>query len=106
MTVRTGDYVNLAAPLPDFGARLYAGMPDGGVRFLHGGVFDQQCGRSPGTCSTTVQLFPLLSDGYMVLDDVLRDGGTVSGFFTVTFNLGVDFGCGRTAFSSFKAQVQ
>lgn len=46
--------------------------------------------------------------GYLKLDATPVPGSnqTVSGFFTVTFALGVDFGCGRTAFSSFKAQVQ
>ena len=46
--------------------------------------------------------------GYLQLNDTPVPGSSqmVSGFFTVTFNLGVDFGCGRTAFSSFKAQVQ
>jgi hypothetical protein len=52
--------------------------------------------------------FPTLQQGYMKLDStpVPGSGETVSGFFTVTFSLCVDFGCGRTAFASFKAQVQ
>jgi hypothetical protein len=42
----------------------------------------------------------------MVLYDVPRDGGTVNGSFSVTFQRCVDFGCGRTVFGDFKAKVQ
>ncbi|HXX32029.1 MAG TPA: hypothetical protein VEJ89_15110 [Myxococcaceae bacterium] len=49
-----------------------------------------------------------LEHGYLRLDQtpVPGTGQTVSGFFTVTFSLGVDFGCGRTAFSGFSGKVQ
>lgn len=49
-----------------------------------------------------------LQRGYLKLDGTPVPGSkqTVSGFFTVTFGLGVDFGCGRTAFTGFTAKVQ
>ncbi|HMK73064.1 MAG TPA: hypothetical protein VK454_06975 [Myxococcaceae bacterium] len=49
-----------------------------------------------------------LQRGYLQLNGtpVPGSGQKISGFFTVTFNLGVDFGCGRTAFTGFNAKVQ
>ena len=105
LTVRTGDLVNLAEPLPDF-ALGDAGMPDGGL-LPDGGVFDQQRGVvTRDVFNDPRKGFPLISDGFMVLYDVPRDGGVVSGSFSVTFQRCVDFGCGRTVFGDFKAMVQ
>lgn len=105
LTVRTGDYVNLAEPLPDF-ALADAGMPDGGL-LPDGGVFNQQRGVvTRDVFNDPRKTFPLISDGYMVLYDVPRDGGTVNGNFSVTFQRCIDFGCGRTVFGDFKATVQ
>ena len=105
LTVRTGDLVNLAEPLPDF-ALGDAGMPDGGL-LPDGGVFDQQRGVvTRDVFNDPRKTFPLISDGFMVLYDVPRDGGVVSGSFSVTFQRCVDFGCGRTVFGDFKATVQ
>ena len=105
LTVRTGDLVNLAEPLPDF-ALGDAGMPDGGL-LPDGGVFDQQRGVvTRDVFNDPRKAFPLISDGFMVLYEVPRDGGVVSGSFSVTFQRCVDFGCGRTVFGDFKAMVQ
>src|SRR5262249_21135745 len=109
LTVRTGDLVNLAAPLPDFaleGSLADAGVPDSGV-LPDGGLFDQQRGVvTRDVFNDPRKAFPLISDGYMVLFDVPRDGGMVTGSFSVTFQRCVDFGCGRTVFGDFKAKVQ
>lgn len=105
LTVRTGDLVNLAEPLPDF-ALGDAGMPDGGL-LPDGGVFDQQRGVvTRDVFNDPRKTFPLISDGFMVLYDVPRDGGVVTGSLSVTFQRCVDFGCGRTVFGDFKATVQ
>ncbi|HEY1334128.1 MAG TPA: hypothetical protein VGF31_07725 [Myxococcaceae bacterium] len=105
LTVRTGDFVNLAEPLPDF-ALADAGMPDAGL-LPDGGVFDQQRGVvTRDVFNDPRKQFPLISDGFMVLYDVPRDGGVVNGSFSVTFQRCVDFGCGRTVFGDFKATVQ
>ncbi|HUM09797.1 MAG TPA: hypothetical protein VLT82_02505 [Myxococcaceae bacterium] len=105
LTVRTGDLVNLAEPLPDF-ALADAGIPDGGV-LPDGGIVSQQRGVvTRDVFNDPRKSFPLLSDGFMVLYDVPRDGGTVHGSFSVTFQRCVDFGCGRTVFGDFKAKVQ
>ena len=105
LLVRTGDFVNLAEPLPDF-ALADAGMPDGGL-LPDGGIFDQQRGLvTRDVFNDPRKTFPLISDGFMVLYDVPRDGGTVNGSFSVTFQRCVDFGCGRTVFGDFKAKVQ
>jgi hypothetical protein len=105
LTVRTGDFVNLAEPLPDF-ALADAGMPDAGL-LPDGGVFDQQRGVvTRDVFNDPRKQFPLISDGFMVLYAVPRDGGVVSGSFSVTFQRCVDFGCGRTVFGDFKATVQ
>ena len=105
LTVRTGDLVNLAEPLPDF-ALADAGMPDGGL-LADGGAFDQQRGVvTRDVFNDPRKQFPLISDGFMVLYDVPRDGGVVNGSFSVTFERCVDFGCGRTVFGDFKATVQ
>lgn len=105
LIVRTGDYVNLAQPLPDF-ALADAGIPDGGV-LPDGGIASQQRGVvTRDVFNDPRKSFPLLSDGFMVLYDVPRDGGTVHGSFSVTFQRCVDFGCGRTVFGDFKAKVQ
>ena len=75
LTVRTGDLVNLAEPLPDF-ALGDAGMPDGGL-LPDGGVFDQQRGVVTRDVFNDPRMaFPLISDGFMVLYDVARDGGS------------------------------
>jgi hypothetical protein len=52
--------------------------------------------------------FPALQHGYLQLNStpVPGTGQSVSGFFTVTFELCVEFACGTTAFSGFQAQVQ
>lgn len=104
LTVRTGDLVNLAEPLPDF-ALVDAGtdagvLPDGGVPTQQRGVVTRDVFNDPR------KSFPLISDGFMVLYDVPRDGGTVNGSFSVTFQRCIDFGCGRTVFGDFKATVQ
>ncbi len=105
LTVRTGDYVNLAEPLPAF-ALDDAGIPDGGL-LPDGGVASQQRGVvTRDVFNDPRKSFPLLSDGFMVLYDVPRDGGTVNGSFSVTFQRCVDFGCGRTVFGDFKAKVK
>jgi len=105
LLVRTGDFVNLAEPLPDF-ALTDAGIPDGGL-LPDGGIFDQQRGVvTRDVFNDPRKTFPLISDGFMVLYDVPRDGGTVNGSFSVTFQRCVDFGCGRTVFGDFKAKVQ
>jgi hypothetical protein len=105
LTVRTGDLVNLAEPLPDF-ALADAGMPDGGL-LPDGGVFDQQRGVvTRDVFNDPRKTFPLISDGFMVLYDVPRDGGVVNGSFSITFQRCVEFGCGRTLFGDFKATVQ
>ena len=105
LTVRTGDFVNLAEPLPDF-ALADAGLPDAGL-LPDGGIFDQQRGVvTRDVFNDPRKTFPLISDGFMVLYDVPRDGGTVNGSFSVTFQRCVDFGCGRTVFGDFKAKVQ
>jgi len=104
LTVRTGDYVNLAAPLPDFAlndAGVDGGtLPDGGIVSQQRGVVTRDVFNDPR------KEFPLISDGFMVLYDVPRDGGVVNGSFSVTFQRCVDFGCGRTVFGDFKAKVQ
>jgi len=105
LLVRTGDYVNLAEPLPAF-ALADAGYPDGGL-LPDGGLFDEQRGLvTRDVFNDPRKTFPLISDGFMVLYDVPRDGGTVNGSFSVTFQRCVDFGCGRTVFGDFKAKVQ
>ena len=105
LTVRTGDLVDLAAPLPDF-ALADAGIPDGG-QLPDGGIASQQRGVvTRDVFNDPRKSFPLISDGYMVLYDVPTDGGTVHGNFSVTFQRCVDFGCGRTVFGDFKAKVQ
>jgi hypothetical protein len=105
LLVRTGDYVNLAEPLPAF-ALADAGVPDGGL-LPDGGLFDEQRGLvTRDVFNDPRKTFPLISDGFMVLYDVPRDGGTVKGSFSVTFQRCVDFGCGRTVFGDFKAKVQ
>jgi len=105
LLVRTGDMVDLAAPLPDF-ALADAGVPDGGV-LPDGGIADQQRGVvRRDVFGDPRKTFPLISNGFMVLYDVPRDGGVVSGSFSVTFERCVDFGCGRTVFGDFKAKVQ
>jgi len=105
LTVRTGDYVDLAAPLPDF-ALNDAGI-DGGTLLPDGGIVDQQRGLvTRDVFNDPRKTFPLISDGFMVLYDVPRDGGVVNGSFSVTFQRCVDFGCGRTVFGDFKATVQ
>jgi len=105
LTVRTGDYVDLAAPLPDFA--LNDGGVDGGDLLPDGGLVDQQRGLvTRDVFNDPRKDFPLISDGFMVLYDVPRDGGTVHGSFSVTFQRCVDFGCGRTVFGDFKATVQ
>jgi hypothetical protein len=105
LTVRTGDVVDLAEPLPDF-ALADAGIPDGGV-LPDGGIAPQQRGVvTRDVFGDPRKTFPLISDGFMVLYDVPADGGTVSGTFSVTFARCVDFGCGRTVFGDFKAKVQ
>ena len=105
LTVRTGDYVDLAAPLPDFA--LNDGGVDGGDLLPDGGLVDQQRGLvTRDVFNDPRKDFPLISDGFMVLYDVPRDGGTVNGSFSVTFQRCVDFGCGRTVFGDFKATVQ
>ena len=102
--VRTGDFVNLAAPLPDFAlndAGVDGGtLPDGGLVSQQRGVVTRDVFNDPR------KDFPLISDGFMVLWDVPRDGGVVNGSFSVTFQRCVDFGCGRTVFGDFKAKVQ
>ncbi len=110
LTVRTGDYVNLAEPLPDFaipdlladaGAVDAGVLPDGGIVSQQRGVVTRDVFNDPR------KTFPLLSDGYMVLYDVPGDAGTVvNGSFSVTFRRCVDFGCGRTLFGDFKATTQ
>lgn len=105
LTVRTGDMVNLAAPLPDF-ALADAGIPDGGV-LPDGGIVSQQRGVvSRDVFNDPRKTFPLIESGFMVLYDVPVDGGVVGGSFSVTFERCVDFGCGRTVFGDFKAKVQ
>jgi hypothetical protein len=105
LTVHTGDKVDLAAPLPDF-ALADAGIPDGGL-LPDGGIASQQRGVvTRDVFNDPRKTFPLISDGYMVLYDVPRDGGVVNGNFSVTFQRCVDFGCGRTVFGDFKAKVQ
>jgi hypothetical protein len=105
LTVRTGDFVNLAEALPDF-ALADAGIPDGGL-LPDGGIASQQRGVvTRDVFNDPRKDFPLISDGFMVLYDVPRDGGIVSGSFSVTFERCVDFGCGRTVFGDFKAKVQ
>jgi hypothetical protein len=105
LTVRTGDLVNLAEPLPDF-ALADAGLPDGGL-LPDGGIFDQQRGVvTRDVFNDPRKTFPLISDGFMVVYDVPRDGGVVNGSFSITFQRCVDFGCGRTVFGDFKATVQ
>jgi hypothetical protein len=103
LTVRTGDLVNLAEALPDFAQD--AG-PDGGV-LPDGGIATQQRGVvTRDVFNDPRKTFPLISDGFMVLYDVPRDGGVVSGSFSVTFQRCIEFGCGRTVFGDFKATVQ
>ncbi len=105
LAVYTGTYVNLAAPLPDF-ALADAGIPDGGV-LPDGGLPNEQRGVvTRDVFNDPRKSFPLISDGFLVLFDVPRDGGTVNGSFSVTFERCVDFGCGRTVFGDFKAKVQ
>lgn len=104
LKVYTGDLVDLAAPLPDF-AQVDAG-PDGGV-LPDGGVVSQQRGLvTRDVFNDPRKSFPLIDNGFLVLYDVPRDGGTVGGSFSVTFVRCVDFGCGRTVFGDFKATVQ
>jgi hypothetical protein len=52
--------------------------------------------------------FPALQHGYLQLNGtpVPGSGQSLGGFFTVTFELCVDFACGNTAFASFQARVQ
>ena len=101
LTVKTGDSVDLAASLPDF-----AEVPDGGA-LPDGGIAPQQRGVvTRDVFADPRKTFPLIADGFMILYDVPRDGGTVNGSFSVTFQRCVDFGCGRTVFGDFKAKVQ
>ena len=101
LTVKTGDSVDLAASLPDFAEVPDGGaLPDGGIAPQQRGVVTRDVFNDPR------KTFPLISDGFMVLYDVPRDGGTVNGSFSVTFQRCVDFGCGRTVFGDFKAKVQ
>ena len=72
-----------------------------------GGWIDQQRGVvTRDVFNDPRKQFPLISDGFMVVYDVPRDGGVVNGSFSVTFERCVDFGCGRTVFGDFKAKVQ
>jgi len=110
LVVRTGDYVNLAEPVPDFAVEALladAGAVDGGM-LPDGGIVSQQRGVvSRDVFNDPRKTFPLLSDGFMVLYTVPGDAGTlVRGSFSVTFQRCVDFGCGRTVFGDFKATVQ
>ena len=74
LTVRTGDLVDLAEPLPDF-ALADAGIPDGGL-LPDGGIATQQRGVvTRDVFSDPRKTFPLISDGFMVLYDVPIDGG-------------------------------
>ena len=101
LTVRTGDSVDLAAALPDFAEVPDGGaLPDGGTATQQRGVVTRDVFNDPR------KTFPLIAEGFMILYDVPRDGGTVNGNFSVTFQRCVDFGCGRTVFGDFKAKVQ
>jgi hypothetical protein len=98
LTVRTGDKVNLAEILEP---------TDGGFVDLDAGTTLPQRGLvTRDVFNDPRKEFPSIGEGFMVLYDVPRDGGTASGSFSVTFARCVDFGCGRTLFGDFKATVQ
>jgi hypothetical protein len=98
LTVRTGDKVNLAEILES---------TDGGIPDPDAGTTEAQRGLvTRDVFNDPRKDFPSIGEGFMVLDDVPRDGGTVKGNFSVTFSRCVDFGCGRTLFGDFKATVQ
>ena len=110
LTVYTGDYVDLAAALPDF-ALADAGflLPDGGLigPGADGGIPLQRGLVTRDVFNDPRHDFPGISNGFMVLYDVPGDAGTtVRGSFSVTFARCVDFGCGRTVFGDFQATVQ
>jgi hypothetical protein len=98
LNVYTGTYVNLAEILePTDGGMIDL---DAGTTLAQRGLVTRDVFNDPR------KSFPSIGEGFMVLYDVPRDGGTVSGSFSVTFSRCVEFGCGRTLFGDFKAKVQ